>query len=95
MSLFRPVVLHQNPSTVAKSVTTAQTTTTPVGPRRQPGDDILAVLLQPVGHFAATSAVHGKHPMKTGRVTIAGRLSDDLAPGTYNSILKQAGLKES
>ena len=36
-----------------------------------------------------------KHPMKTGRVTIAGRLSDNLAPGTYNSILKQAGLKES
>ena len=36
-----------------------------------------------------------KHPMKTGRVTIAGQLSDDLAPGTYNSILKQAGLKES
>ena len=26
-----------------------------------------------------------KHPMKTGRVTIAGRLSDDLAPGTYTS----------
>ena len=36
-----------------------------------------------------------KHPNKTGRVTIAGRLSDDLAPGTYNSMLKQAGLKES
>ena len=36
-----------------------------------------------------------KHPGKTGRVTIAGRLSDDLAPGTYNSLLKQAGLKES
>ena len=37
-----------------------------------------------------------KHPMQTGRViAIAGRLSDDLAPGTYNSILKQAGLKES
>jgi predicted RNA binding protein YcfA (HicA-like mRNA interferase family) len=34
-----------------------------------------------------------KHPMKPGRVTIAGKLSDDLAPGTYNSILKQAGLK--
>ena len=29
----------------------------------------------------------------TGRVTIAGHPSDDLAPGTYNSILKQAGLK--
>jgi predicted RNA binding protein YcfA (HicA-like mRNA interferase family) len=27
-------------------------------------------------------------------VTIAGKLSHDLAPGTWNSILKQAGLKE-
>jgi predicted RNA binding protein YcfA (HicA-like mRNA interferase family) len=35
-----------------------------------------------------------KHPEKTGRVTIAGNLNDDLAPGTLNSILKQAGLKE-
>jgi len=35
-----------------------------------------------------------KHPSKPGRVTVAGKLSDDLAPGTLNSILKQAGLKE-
>jgi predicted RNA binding protein YcfA (HicA-like mRNA interferase family) len=35
-----------------------------------------------------------KHPLKPGRVTIAGKPSDDLAPGTLNSILKQAGLKE-
>jgi predicted RNA binding protein YcfA (HicA-like mRNA interferase family) len=35
-----------------------------------------------------------KHPSKPGRVTIAGQPSDDLAPGTLNSILKQAGLKE-
>ncbi len=34
-----------------------------------------------------------KHPDKPGRVTIAGKPSDDLAPGTLNSILKQAGLK--
>lgn len=34
-----------------------------------------------------------KHPVKPGRVTIAGGLNDDLAPGTLNSILKQAGLK--
>ena len=34
-----------------------------------------------------------KHPTKTGRVTIAGHPNDDLAPGTYNSFLKQAGLK--
>ena len=35
-----------------------------------------------------------KHPTKSGRVTIAGKPSDDLAPGTRNSIMKQAGLKE-
>jgi len=35
-----------------------------------------------------------KHPRKPGRVTIAGKPSHDLAPGTLNSILKQAGLKE-
>jgi predicted RNA binding protein YcfA (HicA-like mRNA interferase family) len=34
-----------------------------------------------------------KHPTKRGRVTLAGHPSDDLAPGTLNSILKQAGLK--
>jgi len=33
-----------------------------------------------------------KHIAKPGRVTIAGHLSDDLALGTLNSILKQAGL---
>jgi predicted RNA binding protein YcfA (HicA-like mRNA interferase family) len=35
-----------------------------------------------------------KHPSKPGRVTVAGKASDDLPPGTLNSILKQAGLKE-
>ena len=34
-----------------------------------------------------------KHPTKSGLVTIAGRPGDDLAPGTLNSILKQAGLR--
>jgi len=34
-----------------------------------------------------------KHPSKRGLVTIPGRPGDDLAPGTLNSILKQAGLK--
>jgi predicted RNA binding protein YcfA (HicA-like mRNA interferase family) len=31
-----------------------------------------------------------KHPSKPGRVTIAGHANDDLAPGTLNSIFKQA-----
>jgi predicted RNA binding protein YcfA (HicA-like mRNA interferase family) len=35
-----------------------------------------------------------KHPVKRGRVTIAGHRNDDLAPGTLNSILEQAGMKE-
>jgi predicted RNA binding protein YcfA (HicA-like mRNA interferase family) len=34
-----------------------------------------------------------KHPRKPGLVTIAGKPGDDLAPGTLNSVLKQAGLK--
>jgi predicted RNA binding protein YcfA (HicA-like mRNA interferase family) len=35
-----------------------------------------------------------KHPTKKGLVTIAGGSGSDLAPGTLNSILKQAGLKK-
>lgn len=35
-----------------------------------------------------------KHPVKPGRVTIAGHPNDDLAAGTLNSVLKQAKLKE-
>jgi len=34
-----------------------------------------------------------KHNNKKGIVTIAGNMNDDLAKGTLNSILKQAGLK--
>ena len=35
-----------------------------------------------------------KHPVKLGRVTISGNASHELPPGTLNSVLKQAGLKE-
>jgi predicted RNA binding protein YcfA (HicA-like mRNA interferase family) len=31
-----------------------------------------------------------KHPIKSGRVTIAGHSGDDLAPGTLSSTVKQA-----
>lgn len=34
-----------------------------------------------------------KHESKLGRVTVPGKPSDDLAPGTLNSILKQARFK--
>jgi predicted RNA binding protein YcfA (HicA-like mRNA interferase family) len=54
-------------------------------------------LLERDGWFlVATRGSHRQyeHPGKPGRVTVAGKLSDDVAPGTFNSILKQAGLKE-
>jgi predicted RNA binding protein YcfA (HicA-like mRNA interferase family) len=35
-----------------------------------------------------------KHPDKPGRVTVAGKPSDDLSPGTLGSIFKQAGIKK-
>ena len=41
------------------------------------------------------SHIQFKHPVKPGRVTIAGNPGDDIAPGTLNSVLKQAGLKRS
>jgi len=34
-----------------------------------------------------------KHPVKSGRVTLAGHPADEMDKGTLNSILKQAGLK--
>ena len=33
------------------------------------------------------------HSSKPGVVTVAGKLSEDIPPGTLNAILKQAGLK--
>lgn len=54
-------------------------------------------LIEDDGWFVvATRGSHRqfKHEAKPGRVTIAGKPSDDLAAGTWNSILKQAGLKE-
>ena len=54
-------------------------------------------LLEGEGWFlVATRGSHRqyKHPVRPGRVTVAGKPSDDLAPGTLNSILKQSGLKD-
>lgn len=34
-----------------------------------------------------------KHEVKPGTVTVSGKESLDIPPGTLNSILKQAGLK--
>ena len=34
-----------------------------------------------------------KHPVKSGRVTVAGHPSEEMAKGTVGNIFKQAGLK--
>jgi len=54
-------------------------------------------LIEADGWFlVATRGSHRqyKHATKPGRVTIAGKPSDEMAPGTLNSVLKQASLKE-
>ena len=58
--------------------------------------DIIRLIEQDGWYHVATRGSHRqyKHPRKPGRVTIAGKPADDLAPGTLNSILKQAGRKE-
>ena len=57
--------------------------------------EILRLLQQDGWYLAAQKGSHRqyKHESKPGRVTVPGKPSDDLAPGTQNSILKQAGLK--
>jgi predicted RNA binding protein YcfA (HicA-like mRNA interferase family) len=58
--------------------------------------EVLRLLRDDGWYVVATRGSHRqfKHPTKSGRVTVAGKPSDDLAPGTLNSILKQSGLKK-
>lgn len=58
--------------------------------------EILVLLRNEGWYLVASRGSHRqfKHLLKPGRVTVAGKPSDDLAPGTLNSILKQAKLKE-
>lgn len=58
--------------------------------------EVLRMLKDDGWVLVATRGSHRqfKHPTKVGRVTVAGKPSDDLAPGTLNSILKQSDLKK-
>jgi len=58
--------------------------------------DILRMLQADGWFLVATRGSHRqyKHPLKPGRVTVPGKPSDDVAPGTLNSIMKQSGLKK-
>jgi predicted RNA binding protein YcfA (HicA-like mRNA interferase family) len=53
-------------------------------------------LLEKEGWFLSrTKGSHRqfKHTIKPGTVTVSGKESVEIPPGTLNSILKQAGLK--
>ena len=56
--------------------------------------ELLRVIEEDGWFHVATRGSHRqyKHAIKPGRVTIAGHPSDEVAPGTWASILEQAGL---
>ena len=56
--------------------------------------DVIKLIEADGWYLVASKGSHRqyKHPLKSGRVTIAGHPGDDLAPGTLNSVLKQAQL---
>ena len=57
--------------------------------------DVIKMIENDGWHLVATRGSHRqyKHPFKPGRVTIAGKPGDDIARGTFNSVLKQSRLK--
>jgi predicted RNA binding protein YcfA (HicA-like mRNA interferase family) len=57
--------------------------------------EIIKLIEEDGWHQGATRGSHRqfKHAAKPGRVTVAGRPSDDLHPKTQASILRQAGLR--
>lgn len=58
--------------------------------------EVIKLIEQDGWRLARTKGSHRqyKHPQKSGLVTVPGKLGDELALGTLNSILKQARLKE-
>jgi len=56
--------------------------------------DVIKLIESDGWYLVATKGSHRqfKHTVKPGRVTIAGHPGDDLAPGTLNSVFKQAQL---
>jgi len=59
--------------------------------------DLLPLLRDDGWFLVATRGSHRqfKNLSKPGRVTVAGKPSDDLALGTLKSILKQAGIRRT
>ena len=58
--------------------------------------DVMRLLEQDGWYLDRTRGSHRqyKNSRKPGLVTLPGKPGDELAPGTLNSVLKQAGLKK-
>jgi len=58
--------------------------------------EVITLLEDNGWYLARTKGNHRqfKHPSKRGTVTVAGKPNIDVPPGTLNSILKQAELKQ-
>jgi predicted RNA binding protein YcfA (HicA-like mRNA interferase family) len=59
--------------------------------------ELIRLLEEDGWRLARTCGSHRqyKNPNKSGTVTVAGKVSLDVPPGTLNAILKQAGLKKA
>ena len=57
--------------------------------------EAIQIVMQDGWYFVRQSGSHRHfhHPVKPGTVTIPGKLSDDIRPKTFNTILSQAGLR--
>ena len=58
--------------------------------------EILRILREDGWFVSRTRGSHRqlKHPEKRGKVTVSGKSSVDIPPGTLKSILKQSGLEK-
>jgi predicted RNA binding protein YcfA (HicA-like mRNA interferase family) len=58
--------------------------------------EVLKLLQEHGWQLTRTRGSHRQftHPSKPGTVTVSGKPSNEIAPGTLNNILKQAGLKK-
>ena len=57
--------------------------------------EVIKLLEERGWYLARTKGSHRqfKHATRPGTVTVSGKASVDVPPGTLNSIMKQAGLK--
>jgi predicted RNA binding protein YcfA (HicA-like mRNA interferase family) len=58
--------------------------------------DLITLLEKDGWAFVRQNGSHRqyRHPSKPGTVTVSGKSSVEVPPGTLNSVLKQAGLKK-